>query len=62
MVVKNNARAVAWLQLVTTLFFRWFRLALGRPRFPHTIEHAGTFLFDGVAFGISCFSYEWLLV
>jgi VanZ family protein len=25
------------------------------------MEHAGIFLFDGVAFGISYFSYEWLL-
>ena len=27
--------------------------------FPHTMEDAGIFLFDGVAFGTTYFSYEW---
>jgi hypothetical protein len=62
MVLQNYARVVAWLGLVTIIVLSVVPSSF-RPTtfFPHTMEHVGIFLFDGVAFGISYFSYEWLL-
>jgi|SRR4029077_3804693 hypothetical protein len=62
MILQNNARAAAWLGLATISVLSLVPPSF-RPAtfFPHTMEHAGIFLFDGVAFGISYFSYEWLL-
>jgi VanZ family protein len=62
MVLQNNGRVVAWLALVAIIV-----LSLVPPSarpitfFPHKIEHAGIFLFDGVAFGIGYVGYERLL-
>jgi VanZ family protein len=62
MVLQNSARTLAWLGLVTIIVLSLVPPSV-RPTtfFPHTMEHAGIFLFDGVVFGISYFSYEWLL-
>ena len=62
MVPQNNGRAAAWLALVAII-----ALSLVPPGarpitfFPHKVEHAGIFLFDGFAFGITYFGYERLL-
>src|SRR5215469_17162761 len=62
MVTQNSGRAVAWLGLVAIIVLSLAPPGL-RPTtfFPHTMEHAGIFLFDGVAFGIFYCSYECLL-
>jgi VanZ family protein len=62
MVSQNTDRAAAWLALMAIIV-----LSLVPPGarpitfFPHKMEHAGIFLFDGLVFGIAYFGYEWLL-
>jgi hypothetical protein len=62
MVLQNNVRAMAWLALVAIIVLSLVPPG-ARPTtfFPHKIEHAGIFLFDGLAFGITYFGYERLL-
>ena len=62
MAPQNNGRAVAWLALAAIIFLSLVPPG-ARPTtfFPHKVEHAGIFLFDGLAFGITYFGYEWLL-
>jgi VanZ family protein len=59
---QNNARAVAWLALAAIIFLSLLPPG-ARPTtfFPHKMEHAGIFLFDGLVFGIAYLGYEWLL-
>jgi VanZ family protein len=53
---------VAWLALAAIIFLSLVPPGV-RPTtfFPHKMEHAGIFLFDGLAFGIAYLGYEGLL-
>src|SRR5579871_2121191 len=58
---RNIARVVAWFALTAIVLLSVVPPS-HRPTtfFPHRIEHAGIFLFDGLAFGITYCGYEWL--
>jgi VanZ family protein len=62
MAPQHNGRAMAWLALAAIIFLSLVPPG-ARPTtfFPHKMEHAGIFLFDGLAFGIAYLGYEWLL-
>src|SRR6266446_8751391 len=62
MAPQNNGRAVAWLALAAIIFLSLVPPGVRPTTFlPHKIEHAGIFLFDGLAFGIAYLGYEWLM-
>jgi VanZ family protein len=62
MLPLNYCRALAWLGLAAIIVLSVVPPNI-RPTtsFPHTMEHVGIFLLVGFAFGISYFSYQWLL-
>src|SRR5262245_1379296 len=62
MTSQNIVRAVAWFVLVAIVVLSLVPPG-ARPTtiVPHNVEHAGIFLFDGLAFGIAYFGFEWLL-
>ena len=62
MMPQNIVRAVAWFALVAIVVLSLVPPG-ARPAtfFPHSLEHAGIFLFDGLAFGVAYFGYQWLL-
>jgi VanZ family protein len=59
MVQQNICRAVAWLTLAAIVVVSLVPADARPITFaPHKIEHAGIFLFDGLAFGIAYFGHE----
>jgi hypothetical protein len=62
MALQNNTRVVAWLALVAIIVLSLVPPGV-RPItfFPHNVEHASIFLFDGLAFGVAYLGYQWLL-
>jgi VanZ family protein len=62
MVPQINGRAVAWLALAAIIFLSLVPPGARPMTFlPHKMEHAGIFLFDGLAFGIAYLGRERLL-
>jgi hypothetical protein len=62
MTSQNIVRAVAWFVLVAIVVLSLVPPGVRPTTFlPHNVEHAGIFLFDGLAFGIAYFRLEWLV-
>jgi hypothetical protein len=59
--MRTVGRATAWLALAAIIVLSLVPPGVRPSTFmPHKIEHASIFLFDGVAFGIAYYGYQWL--
>src|SRR5262245_12821298 len=59
--VRNIGRATAWFALTAIIILSLVPPGARPTTFmPHKIEHASIFLFNGVAFGMAYYGYEWL--
>ena len=59
--MRTVGRATGWLILVAIIVLSLVPPGDRPSTFvPHKMEHAGIFLFDGVAFGIAYCNHQWL--
>jgi VanZ family protein len=59
--MRTVGRATAWLALAAIIVLSLVPPGVRPSTFmPHKIEHAGIFLLDGIAFGITYCGYQWL--